>query len=120
MALGLALASANVQMFDMPLAAAALFESRTSTRPILDPTDAQCERAKREGGRLGDGRLVARVHTGLRVFACMPQQFFRLQIGHVLSEGVLSVKQAHIATTVAFKASLILHDDINEALKASI
>lgn len=50
MAVGLALASANIQMYDMPLAATILFESRESTNPILDPTAAQCETALENGG----------------------------------------------------------------------
>lgn len=50
MAIGLALASANIQMYDMPLGATVLFESRQSTSPILDPTMSQCKNALENGG----------------------------------------------------------------------
>lgn len=50
MAIGLALASANIQMYDTPLAATVLFESRQSTTPILDPTMSQCKNALENGG----------------------------------------------------------------------
>jgi ribonuclease PH len=50
MAIGLALASAGIQMYDMPLAATVLFESRQSTSPILDPTISQCKNALENGG----------------------------------------------------------------------
>ncbi|KAI6225147.1 3' exoribonuclease [Aphelenchoides fujianensis] len=92
MAVGLALASANIQMFDLPLAATVLVEQPGSERLILDPTAAQCEEAKkRDGG-----------------------------IGHTLSEGVMSVKQAKKATEIAFKASLMLHAEVGNTLKESL
>jgi hypothetical protein len=50
MAIGLAFSSANIQMFDTPVAATVLFESRQSTKPILDPTLSQCKTALENGG----------------------------------------------------------------------
>ncbi|KAI6202624.1 hypothetical protein M3Y99_01870300 [Aphelenchoides fujianensis] len=42
------------------------------------------------------------------------------QIGHTLSEGVMSVKQAKKATEIAFKASLMLHAEVGNTLKESL
>lgn len=50
MALGLALASANIQMYDMPLAATVLFESQRAQEIVLDPTVSQCKKALENGG----------------------------------------------------------------------
>jgi len=104
MAIGLALASADIQMFDVPLAATVLFGSRKSTTPILDPTAAQCKSAREKGG-------------GFMTVIALPSF---TQIGHVLSEGVLTLKQTQLATEIAFKDSLTLYSEIVATLKASL
>ncbi|KAI6197464.1 hypothetical protein M3Y94_01227400 [Aphelenchoides besseyi] len=104
MAMGLALASANIQMFDLPLAATVLVEKAGAGKFVLDPTASQCEAAKKN-----DGGWITIV--SLPAFS---------QIGHTLSEGVMTVKEAKWATELAFKGSLSLYTEVSNTLKESL
>ncbi|KAI6183655.1 Pyridoxal phosphate homeostasis protein [Aphelenchoides bicaudatus] len=113
-AIGLALASANIQMYDVPLAATVLFESRQSTSPILDPTLSQCKNAVKNGG----GFVTVVSLPNFTQYIAYNK--FPLQLGHVLSEGVMTMKQARFATEAAFKYSLTLYEEVSNTIKSSI
>ncbi|KAI6194892.1 RNase-PH domain-containing protein [Aphelenchoides besseyi] len=104
MAMGLALASANIQMFDLPLAATVLVEKAGTGKFVLDPTTSQCESAKKN-----DGGWITVV--SLPAFS---------QIGHILSEGVMTVKEAKWASELAFKGSLSLYTEVSNTLRESL
>ncbi|CAD5219592.1 unnamed protein product [Bursaphelenchus okinawaensis] len=101
MAVGLALASTNVQIYDIPLAATVLIPSRTATVPLLDPTASEFKNAKQDGG----GVLTV---VSLPAFT---------QIAHQYMEGVMTSKQTVMATEFAFKNSLRLYEEVTQTLK---
>ncbi|KAI6171052.1 hypothetical protein M3Y97_01082200 [Aphelenchoides bicaudatus] len=100
-AIGLALASVNIQMNDMPVAATVLFESRQSTSSILDPTLSQRKDAIKNGG--GFVTIVA-------------SPVFQ-QVKYLASEGVMTMKQVCFAAEEAFKYALTLRAYVPSAVK---